>query len=437
MNVNLNKINNDVSPCRRDGLPATGNKSTSFRDLMHRIGQENEEQVRMMEDSVFGGNAAEGKISAAEAGGDGFFQANEDDGEEKHLPTPDQYSTGMALEGRPDHSQAWPYDSWMGGISPSLLIITDENQGEPQKDDLLLGDMESEGREGFGRQNNALAEGPEHADRQHQLVLLPAGSAVVSSAPFVDGAAEGERTGNEQAKEKQTVQGTPGRLSNAAAESETGEGLNKASFSSLVERVSPSGEEHIFAGGEEQDLAAVSAMGRETMTNTVSFAGESTQTSAPTEAYSQVGKEILHRLETKSPITFEMQLDPEHLGKIDVKMEWKAGLLTIDIISAKADTHALLSGQAAKLIQSLGLQNVQVEMIQTTTAAQSEAQTQQQYLALDSGRSFSQQQQQGSAEERQETNMGRANALSENGREDAVSQQQPLTSSFQRMNLAV
>lgn len=90
---------------------------------------------------------------------------------------------------------------------------------------------------------------------------------------------------------------------------------------------------------------------------------QSVQNSGKTEQYSQISDEILSRLEQKNSNEFRMQLQPEELGQIDIKLKLNEGKLIIDILAANSKTQALLTNQVDKLIASMGLQNVQVESV--------------------------------------------------------------------------
>lgn len=98
--------------------------------------------------------------------------------------------------------------------------------------------------------------------------------------------------------------------------------------------------------------------------NDVSNAGAQIQKVEASEPYSQIGKEILNKLDQKGPMEFKLQLQPKDLGQIDIKMKVNNGKLMIDIVSASSKTQTLLTGQVDKLIMNLGLQNVQVEILQ-------------------------------------------------------------------------
>ena len=91
---------------------------------------------------------------------------------------------------------------------------------------------------------------------------------------------------------------------------------------------------------------------------------QTVQSAEKTEQYSQISTEILSRLEQKNTSEFRMQLHPEDLGQIDVKLKLHDGKLIIDILAASAKTQELLTSQVDKLIASIGLQNVQVESVQ-------------------------------------------------------------------------
>lgn len=112
-------------------------------------------------------------------------------------------------------------------------------------------------------------------------------------------------------------------------------------------------------------------------------------------------------------------------------------MLTIDILSARAETHHLLSSQAEKLIQSLGLQNVHVEMIQTGNSSSGEQSAAQQHSFMENGMDFSQQQQQRSSDELKDANAGQAYTAQVPAEEEPSDQGRTRVSSFQRMNLAV
>ena len=114
------------------------------------------------------------------------------------------------------------------------------------------------------------------------------------------------------------------------------------------------------------------------------------------EPYNQIREEILSKLEQKGSTEFKMQLHPEDLGQIDIKLKLSEGKLVIDILAANSKTQALLTGQVDKLIASMGLQNVQVESVHVSQQMnfQTQDNSQSQGYTMSSGMDFSQRRQQ-------------------------------------------
>lgn len=128
-------------------------------------------------------------------------------------------------------------------------------------------------------------------------------------------------------------------------------------------------------------------------------AAELNQAAQPVEAnepYVQIRNEILTKLEKNGPTEFKMQLEPENLGQIDIKLRLSEGKLIIDILAANATTQALLSSQVDKLILGMGLQNVQIETVQVSQQLNSQTQdsSQGQGFTMNSAMDFSQRKQQ-------------------------------------------
>ncbi len=106
--------------------------------------------------------------------------------------------------------------------------------------------------------------------------------------------------------------------------------------------------------------------------------------------YSQVGNEILAKLEQKGPMEFKMTLQPQDLGDIDVQFKVSEGKLIIDIMAASARTQTLLVSQVDQLVASLGLQNVHVESVSVNHPAQTGTGTAaEQMMAMNGGMEFS------------------------------------------------
>ncbi|HYE67132.1 MAG TPA: flagellar hook-length control protein FliK [Anaerovoracaceae bacterium] len=121
-----------------------------------------------------------------------------------------------------------------------------------------------------------------------------------------------------------------------------------------------------------------------------------TQPVEASEPYNQIREEILSKLDQKGSTEFKMQLHPEDLGQIDIKLKLSEGKLVIDILAANSKTQALLTGQVDKLIASMGLQNVQVESVHVSQQMNSQTQdnSQSQGYTMSSGMDFSQRRQQ-------------------------------------------
>lgn len=132
---------------------------------------------------------------------------------------------------------------------------------------------------------------------------------------------------------------------------------------------------------------------------TTSEVAEPSPLNQPVEAsepYNQIKEEILSKLEQKGSTEFRMQLEPEDLGQIDIKLKLSEGKLVIDILAANSKTQALLTNQVDKLIASMGLQNVLVESVQVSQQMNSQTQdnSQSQGYTMSSGMDFSQRRQQ-------------------------------------------
>jgi len=83
----------------------------------------------------------------------------------------------------------------------------------------------------------------------------------------------------------------------------------------------------------------------------------------------QIQAQVIENLE-KDTMEFRMQLSPQELGKIDVKMVLESGRLTVEIISAAARTNELLSRQTEALAATLRASGVDLQSVQVVTSAQ-------------------------------------------------------------------
>lgn len=106
----------------------------------------------------------------------------------------------------------------------------------------------------------------------------------------------------------------------------------------------------------------------------------------------QIEQQIMSQLDKNKPITFQMKLNPENLGEIDVQLKFDQGKLIIDITAFSKDTQALLLGQIDKLIKGLALQNVQVESVHLNNQTQNSNGSDSKALMMNMGMDFTQSQ---------------------------------------------
>lgn len=83
----------------------------------------------------------------------------------------------------------------------------------------------------------------------------------------------------------------------------------------------------------------------------------------------QIQAQVIENLE-KDTMEFRMQLSPQELGKIDVKMVLENGRLTVEIISAATKTNELLSRQTEALAATLRASGMNLQTVQIVTSAQ-------------------------------------------------------------------
>ena len=84
----------------------------------------------------------------------------------------------------------------------------------------------------------------------------------------------------------------------------------------------------------------------------------------------QVVEEI--RLTVKADTTsFEMQLNPEHLGKINLQVAAKNGVVTAQIATETLEAKEILEAQLTTLKETLEHQGVKVEAVEVSVGARS------------------------------------------------------------------
>lgn len=151
----------------------------------------------------------------------------------------------------------------------------------------------------------------------------------------------------------------------------------------------------------------------------VSVQVEPAQAEVRAPAYTQIEKAIASTLQNQGPKEFRLQLQPESLGMIDIKLKLEANKMTIEIMAAGAKTQALLTGQVDKLVQGLGLQmhNVQIESVQVSSReAELSSQQQQSFTANEHADMF-----QGREQQMQPEHIGRMGSPSMAGSESEAS----------------
>lgn len=169
--------------------------------------------------------------------------------------------------------------------------------------------------------------------------------------------------------------------------------------------------------------------------------GIGTQNQGPEKLvpYGEIGQEILSKLEKKGPMEFQLQLEPKDLGQIDIKLKLNEGKLMIDIMAASSKTQSLLTSQVDKLIQSMGLQNVQVESIQIYQQNSQQSQDNSQGYAMNAGMNFSQKRQQDQMQQQfmNQRNLGNILDLKNDEMLNSVNGIRQLRDNSHRMDYAV
>ena len=85
-----------------------------------------------------------------------------------------------------------------------------------------------------------------------------------------------------------------------------------------------------------------------------------------------VVRQLVERIEvtvTEDVSSFEMQLNPEHLGKINLQVVAKDGMVTAQIATENAAVKEVLESQIVILKESLNNQGIEVEAVEVTIAS--------------------------------------------------------------------
>ena len=147
-------------------------------------------------------------------------------------------------------------------------------------------------------------------------------------------------------------------------------------------------------GSEDQKDVTQTEMEEVPLLNTFPVKNAEILTIDKVDLSAQIEQEIIFQLDKNKPMTFQMKLDPENLGEIDVQLKFEQGKLVIDIMAFSKETQALLLGQIDKLIKNLALQNVQVESVHLNNQSQNNYDSNSQASMMNMGMDFSQNQKQ-------------------------------------------
>lgn len=93
------------------------------------------------------------------------------------------------------------------------------------------------------------------------------------------------------------------------------------------------------------------------------------QPAARTDQTEQIRIQVAENLENRR-MEFNMQLQPEELGKINVKLVLEGGRLAVEIMAGSPQASQLLSRQSEALIQTLRMgANLEIQSVQVVTAS--------------------------------------------------------------------
>lgn len=185
-----------------------------------------------------------------------------------------------------------------------------------------------------------------------------------------------ETSGNVKANaDRPTIPEPKSDLAGTFEKTETGEVKSeaiKAAKAQGLERVVPAKTQ--TADEQQQNFADVSAKHLHEALQSSEMVAES---SAPQEsaeayrsrpAYVQVADGVEKAISAGKE-EFTMQLKPEGLGEISVKLVREGAKVTISIAAANPETHRMLLSQVDGLVKTLGMSNINVDGVQVQNAA--------------------------------------------------------------------
>lgn len=181
-----------------------------------------------------------------------------------------------------------------------------------------------------------------------------------------------------QLKTKETPKEQPIRASrqDVAVESnmpELQEGQNESSLRFTVETDSRTGQEHQGASQQRQDIGAMKEQVLAQLNQGIEQLSEVEQDAepvAPAEIVRQVVEEI--KLIAKQDTTsMELQLYPEHLGKVTIQVSTRNGAVTAQITAQNEMAKAALEGSIQTLKETFQNQEIKVDAIEVMVATSS------------------------------------------------------------------
>lgn len=150
----------------------------------------------------------------------------------------------------------------------------------------------------------------------------------------------------------------------SAAEAEgtsTNTNTNQNTGSQLSSREQPSDKQEV-----KENVQYITPM--EALTNLENAVQEILPESDPVKIIRQIVQEFQISLKAETT-SFEMQLTPEHLGKINLQVAAKDGVITAQIATENAAVKEAIEAQLQTLKESLNNQGLKVEAVEVTIAS--------------------------------------------------------------------
>lgn len=134
------------------------------------------------------------------------------------------------------------------------------------------------------------------------------------------------------------------------------------------EKMTDSGTGEKFSDQAEHQITHQQAAGNPVLTSVE----QAVEAVLPEVDAENVVRQLVERIEvtvTEDVSSFEMQLNPEHLGKINLQVVAKDGMVTAQIATENAAVKEVLESQIVILKESLNNQGIEVEAVEVTIAS--------------------------------------------------------------------